>query len=53
MGYETEVWVWGNRILIKCNVMHHLEEQPKSTVLKFILQLPFIKIVIYSENHKK
>jgi hypothetical protein len=54
MGYVTEVWVWGNRILIKFLVKHHLEEQPKGMIFKFILQLTLMKIiVIYSENHKK
>ena len=52
MGFVTEVWVWGNRILIKFHVKHHLEEQPKGIIFKLISQLPFMKIVIYSENHK-
>jgi hypothetical protein len=52
MGYVTEVWVWGDRILIKFHIKHHLEE-PKGILFKFILQMPLMKIVIYSENHKK
>jgi hypothetical protein len=54
MGYVPEVWVWGNRILIKFLVEHHLEEQHKGIIFKCTLQLPLMKIiVIYSENHKK
>ena len=54
MGYVPEVWVWGNRILIKFLVEHHLEEQHKGIIFKCTLQLPLMKIiVIYSENYKK
>jgi hypothetical protein len=52
MGYVTEVWVWGNRILIKFHVKHHFEEQPRGITFKFISQLPLMNIVIYSDNHR-
>jgi hypothetical protein len=53
MGYVTEVWVWGNRILIKFHVNHNLEEQLKCIIFKCILQLLLVKTAVYSENHKK